>query len=197
MTDKETLDVYAQKVGDYEAMAQKSGARNPLLTTFLEALPAQAHVLDLGCGPGHFAAEIAAQGHQVTATDAVREMVARAAQHAGVNAKVATFDEIAGTDLYDGIWANFSLLHAARDAMPKHLSALYTAIKPGGVFHIALKSGQASKRDALGRFYTYYTDEELTGLVTDAGFSVTEHAQGREVGLDGTAADWIALRAHG
>jgi hypothetical protein len=80
--------------------------------------------------------------------------------------------------------------------MPRHLNTLFAALKPEGLFHIALKSGSGSKRDRLGRLYTYYTDAELTVLLQDAGFTVTDRATGRDKGLNGSDADWIALRAH-
>lgn len=197
MSDKETLQVYAQKVDDYVDVIKDVAAKDPLLKAFIDDLPPESHVLDLGCGPGHFAAAIADAGHRVTAIDAVPEMVSRAAIHQGVTAVCATFDEIEGEDIYDAIWANFSLLHAPRDAMPRHLAALRTALKPGGIFHIALKTGTDSKRDRLGRFYTYYTDAELSGLVEDSGFTVAGRTTGCDKGLDGTDAEWIALRAHG
>ncbi len=196
MTDNETLRVYARKVDEYLSVTQDGTARDPALKAFIADLPAGAQVLDLGCGPGHIAAVIAAAGHHVTATDAVPEMVAHAGTHPGVTARVASFDDISGTGIYDGIWANFSLLHASRADMPRHLAALHTALKPGGLFHIAVKTGTGSKRDRLGRLYTYYTDPELTGLLTDAGFTVTHRQTGADTGLDGAVADWLALRAH-
>lgn len=197
MSDDETLKVYAEKVQEYRDVTGGAAQKDLLFQAFIAGLPPGAHVLDLGCGPGHFAAEIAAAGHRVTATDAVPEMVAAAQAHPGVEAHVATFDEISGTDIYDGIWANFSLLHAPRADMPRHLAALHRALKPGGIFHIALKSGEDSKRDKLGRLYTYYSDAELTRLLEDAGFIVTGHASGADTGLDGAVAPWIALSAHG
>tara|TARA_R110002110_G_scaffold98779_17_gene252664 strand:- start:45 stop:245 length:201 start_codon:yes stop_codon:yes gene_type:complete len=60
-----------------------------------------------------------------------------------------------------------------------------------------LKAGQGEKRDKLGRRYTYYTGPELTGLLEFAGLRVTHHATGRDKGLDGAYANWIALRAYG
>ena len=197
MSDDETLKTYAARAGNYAKLVSGSVGDDVMFPAFLAALPQGAHVLDLGCGPGHFAAAIAALGHRVTATDAVQEMVDLAAQHDGVTARLARFEQITGTDIYDGIWANFSLLHAARDAMPSHLAALRSALKPGGVFHIALKSGAGCKRDSLGRLYTYYTEEELAGLLEQAGFTVTGRHNGSGKGLDGALADWIGLAAHG
>ncbi len=197
MSDPETLAVYAAKVDDYVALTGDGATRDPLLRAFIADLPTGGHVLDLGCGPGHAAATLAEAGLHVTATDAVAEMVEIAAQHPGVTARIATFDDISDAAAYDGIWANFSLLHAPRADMPRHLSALHRALKANGLLHIALKTGTGEKRDPIGRLYTYYTDAELTGLLADAGFTVTSRATGREKGLDGVPADWLALRAYG
>jgi SAM-dependent methyltransferase len=195
MSDDETLRVYARKAQEYANLT--AAQDDPLLKTFINALPKAAQILDLGCGPGDAARQMAEAGLNVTATDAVPEMVALANAHDGVNAKCARFEDIRGINLFDGIWANFSLLHAPRQDMPRHLAALKSALKPTGLFHIALKSGSGHTRDALGRLYTYYTEAELTGLLSDAGFHVKDHTTGRDLGLDGTYANWIALRAYG
>ena len=109
-------------------------------------------MLDLGCGPGLAATRMANAGLQVDAMDGSAEMVAMAAQHDGVTAWQATFDQITGTDIYDGIWANFCLLHASKEAMPHHLAAMVTALKPGGAFHIGMKTGS----------YTHLTPPQAT-----------------------------------
>lgn len=197
MTDPKTLQTYAEKAGEYADLTTKSTVKDPMFYRFLDAMPKGGHVLDLGCGPGHHAALMAQAGFQVTATDAVPEMVALADQHPGVTAHRATFDDITGHDLYDGIWANFSLLHAPRADMPRHLKALHTALKSGGLFHIGLKTGTGSKRDKIDRLYTYYTLTELTELLNEAGFTVEHHTTGNDIGLDGMPADWVAMHAHG
>ncbi len=194
--DHQTLNVYGAMAQDYLNVVESAGD-DPLLSAFIGALPRHAHVLDLGCGPGSAAARMAQAGARVDATDATPEMVALAATHPGVTARHATFDQIEGTDLYDGIWANFSLLHAPRRAMPRHLGALREALKPGGLFHIGMKTGTGESRDRLGRHYTYYTPKELSGLLAAAGFSPFSSTQGRDTGLDGTLSDWVAITAHG
>ena len=196
MTDRETLEVYASKVDEYAALTSSGVSKDPLLSAFISALPKGAHVLDLGCGPGHAAATMADAGLTVTATDAVPDMIALAQRHPGVTARVATFDDIDEVGVYDGIWANFSLLHAARADMPRHLAALHRALRAGGILHIGVKTGTGERRDPIGRLYTYYTDAELTDLLETAGFNVNRRATGREKGLDGVVADWIVLHNH-
>jgi 2-polyprenyl-3-methyl-5-hydroxy-6-metoxy-1,4-benzoquinol methylase len=193
--DNKTIAVYDDQAAEYADFMLKEG-EDPALIAFIAALPKGAHVLDLGCGPGWASAEIAKAGHKVTATDASREMIAMASKFPGVTAINATFDDITGTALYDGIWANFSLLHAPRSAMPRHLAALATALKPGGQLHIAVKTGQGETRDKIGRLYTYYGIDELIGLLADVGLTVSETRTGEGPGLSGETASWVALTAH-
>ena len=193
--DRETLDVYDAQAADYARLTE-SEARDTQLLAFIAALPKGGRVLDLGCGPGHAAAAMANAGLIVDATDASSEMVALAGRHKGVTAWQALFDEIDAEAAYDGIWANFSLLHAPRATMPGHLARLARALKPGGLFHIGLKTGEGEKRDGIGRLYTYYTGPELSGLLGAAGFTIRDTRTGRSLGLDGELADWIVIEAH-
>ncbi|MEH6645205.1 class I SAM-dependent methyltransferase [Sulfitobacter sp.] len=197
MSDPETLSVYAEQSAHYASLTDTVLAKDPLLADFITSLPKGGRALDLDCGPGAAAAVMARAGLKVHATDAVPEMIALASQHSLVHAEVKTFEQIDGTDLYDGVWANFSLLHADRDALPVILTALHTTIKANGRFHIAMKLGSETERDAIGRQYTYVTEAELRGLLSDAGFTVIKKHIGCDMGLDGTHADWIALAAYG
>lgn len=194
MTDARTISVYDARAEDYAALVVAEDP--PGLPEFIAALPQGAHVLDLGCGPGHAAARMAKAGHSVTAIDASAEMIARAARHAGVTARQASFDEITDVAAYDGIWANFSLLHAPKADMPRHLAALRRAARPGARLHIGMKVGTGEGPDRLGRFYSYYTPAELDSLLTWAGFAVASHISGTDKGLSGTDDPWIALTAH-
>ena len=51
-----------------------------------------------------------------------------------------------------------------------------------------------SRWGSLG-FYAYYEDAELTGLLNTVGLRVTDRAFGNDMGLDGTEAPWIIMRA--
>lgn len=195
MSDVKTIAVYNAQAQEYARMTE-SEARDKQLLAFIAALPNGARVLDLGCGPGITAAVMANAGLKVDATDASSQMVAMAAKNPGVTAWQATFDQIEGDAIYDGIWANFSLLHAPRANMPRHLIALHKAAKPGARFHIGVKTGTGEERDRLGRLYTYFEEQELVTLLKDAGFSTTNRHTGRGTGLSGEMANWIVLTAH-
>lgn len=197
MSDPETIRIYDNRAADYAALTEPHTVDSPVLRAFIAACPQAGRVLDLGCGPGTAARLMAATGLRVEALDASAEMVALARRHPGVSARQASFDEVTGDACYDGIWASFSLLHAPRSDMPRHLAALKQALKPGGIFHIGLKLGRGEARDALGRLYTFYTEDELVQLLEQAGFSVDNCRHGTSTGLDGTAAPHILVTAHG
>lgn len=82
MPDQTTLAAYAKLATGYSA------GQKPLKNTdqetdyhrFTAALPPRAHILDLGCGPGHWSARFIQDGYQVTAIDPCIEM-ARHAQN--------------------------------------------------------------------------------------------------------------------
>ncbi len=195
MTDKQTLDVYDAEAQRYATAFGKDDNADAQLQHFLDQLPEAASLLDLGCGPGRSAGIMAAAGHSVLATDASAEMVKLASGQDGVRAAQATFDDIVGDSIYDGVWANFSLLHAARDDLPRHLSAIAAALKPGGIFHIGMKTGTDTLRDKIGRRYTYVTEAELNGLLTDVGLIPFKTWTGASPGMDGTVAPWIVMQA--
>lgn len=192
--DRETLSVYDAKAEEYASLTA-TDAEIKSLTAFVNVLPRGARVLDLGCGPGANAADMAKLGCKVDAVDASAEMVALAAKHDGVAAWRGVFEDLDADAEYDGVWANFSLLHAPKGEMPAHLRRIARALKPKGIFHIGMKLGSGEKRDRIGRRYSYYEESELRGLLHAAGFEVIETMMGEGKGLDGLVAPWITLRA--
>jgi len=132
-------------------------------------------------------------GLNVDPVDASPEMVRLANETLNIGARVATFDDLATKEQYDGIWANFSLLHAKREAFPGHIGQIHKALKPDGLFHIGMKLGGEEKRDRLGRFYTYYKDDELLEFLNAAGFETLSTKTGEEKGLAGDIDPWITV----
>lgn len=193
MTDKETLAVYAERAAEYRS--KFSPDKNTHLEAFIAKLDPGAHVLDLGCGPGTWSGMMAKAGLRVTAIDPVPEMVEIAAEAAGVTARVGGFDDVTQDAEFDAVWANFSLLHAERQDLPRYLAAIATSLVPGGLFHIGMKTGEGMARDPIGRRYTYVTQTELEGLLTKAGLTPTEHWTGEDLGLAGTVDPWVQIHA--
>ena len=68
-------------------------------------------------------------------------------------------------------------------------------MKPGGFFHVGLKTGDGAQRDGLGRAYTFYTVPDLYERLKVAGFDVMQESTGIEAGLAGTKEPWVVLLA--
>ena len=196
MSDDPTIAVYDEQVENYAKMSEKLYERREL-EAFAGAVQMGGRVLDLGCGPGHYAGWLAKWGFEVEAWDGSAEMVAKARALPGVTARQARFEALDLMGAYDGVWANFSLLHAPRAAFPGHLSRIKHALKPGGAFHIGMKLGEGEGPDKIGRFYAYYSEEELIGLLVQAGFTVMQRWSGEGPGLDGTLSHYVTMLSHG
>ena len=166
---------------------------DPTLLKFIERIEPGGYVLDLGCGPAKASSIMRDKGLRVDPVDASSEMVQLANSNHDIGARKAYFNEINSIKTYEGIWANFSLLHATASDFPKILCALQQAMKPGGVFHLGMKTGSGAARDKLGRFYTYYSQEELADRLTEAGFQVTEVETGEGRGLAGDIEPWVVI----
>ncbi len=194
MTDQKTLQVYADKAADY---AQKFAKDSPSssLKTFMEHLLPGGQVLDWGCGPGTSSSHLQEAGFIADPMDASKEMVALAQEKYGLKARLGTFDEPLETASYDGGWANFSLLHAPRGDLPRHIEKVQEALKPNGVFHIGLKRGSGESRNRFGRLYSYFETDELTAMLQTAGFEILKTYEGEEAGLAGTVDPFVLILA--
>lgn len=189
--DPETLAVYAERATEFHA---KFGRERPgrFHQCFLDALSPKSRILDLGCGPGSASRVFADHGHLPDPTDASPEMV-QLARDNGLPARLSSFDDINEIAQYDGVWANFSLLHASRASLPPHLAAIHRALKLGGIFHLGMKLGKGEKRDRLGRFYAYFSRKELDTALQNAHFQILHASEFTEVGLAGDPEPGIVI----
>ncbi len=192
MTDKQTLSVYDDNVEKYRQLVDKLPELESI-TQFTEKLSPGALILDLGCGTGNAAAQMRDQGFTLVCVDGSPKMVEAANDGFALAAKIAFFSDLDAVAHYDGIWANFSLLHAPKADFPSHLQAIHMALKPGGLFFISLKTGDGEKRDKLGRFYAYYSEEELEALLLQIGFTLEHKRQGALRGMAGDIEEWIGI----
>jgi SAM-dependent methyltransferase len=199
VSDKETLAVYARAASDYARgfARSKDTEQEEDYAAFTNRLPVGARVLDLGCGPGHWAARLRDDGYDTDALDASEEMADHARTTYGLEVTVGPFELLEPCAQYDGIWANFSLLHVPRADFPTELARIKRALTPRGTLSIGMKLGSGEGRDSLGRFYAYYGEEELRQLLTDAGFIVLRSRKGNGKGLAGAEETFVVMTAHG
>lgn len=82
-----------------------------------------------------------------------------------VNAWQSGFDQFTetNTDVFDGIWASSSLLHADRVDMPSHLTAIRSALTKDGIFFIGVCSWRETQLDSFSLLWIdrSFADESM------------------------------------
>lgn len=151
-------------------------------------------VLDIGCGEGWLARELAARNIQVTGIDAVPALI-DAAQYAGCGEfRVMTYEDIATGKLkatVDAVVCNFSLL--GKESVEGIFKSVSSLLNPNGAFivqtlHPVTACGELPYRDgwregSWAGFSTGFTDpapwyfrtlESWIKLFVDNGFSLID-----------------------
>lgn len=192
MSDQKTISAYDSQVENYIEIIKQQPVDQSLLR-FIARFKPNDYVLDLGCGPAIASATMREHGLRVDPTDASKEMVDLANNTYAIGARQAVFEDVIEVDTYDGIWANFSLLHAKASDLPNILSSLHRALKPNGIFHLGMKIGEGAVRDKLDRYYSYYSQDELSRYLSSAGFVLDNVELGEAMGLAGDVEPWIVL----
>ena len=189
-----------QTLAFYEAEAEVYAARGQVsrrLANFLDQLPEGGRILELGCGGGQDALAMLQRGFDVTATDGSPALAAEAEARLGRPVQVMLFEELDAQGVYDGVWAQASLLHAPAAALPGILARVRQALKPGGRFEANFKAGDGEGRDPLGRYNNFPTREALAAAYEAAGpWASVEITQSEGGGYDGVARTWLIVSRH-
>lgn len=195
MHDRQTLEFYAKEAGAYGARSDGIGV-SKALAAFLEFIPKGGAVLDLGCGTGRDTQAIIEAGFDATAVDGSAAMASEAEKRIGRSVRVLLFEDLDYQNLFDGIWANASLLHVPRTGLPHVLACVHRSLKRNGLLYASVKSGGNEGRDTLGRYYNYLNRDELEPLLKAAGdWTALTFSEGRGKGYDGTETGWVEVLA--
>lgn len=178
---------------DYDALAAEYArhvagelAHKPMdrawLKQFASEMAGQGLVADLGCGPGHVAAFLAAAGAETLGIDLSPGMIAVArAAHPALAWEVGDLRQLgARPGRFVGAIAMYSLIHLDEAELPEALSACRRSLAPGGAFRAAVHLGEGVLRPGalwdvpitLG--FRLFAEGALEAALEAAGFHVTE-----------------------
>jgi mutator protein MutT len=138
-----------------------------LYKPFLDVLPQGAHILDLGCGSGRDSKAFLERGYSVTAVDSSAEIAIYAERAIGQPVAVTTFQKLAYSNVFDGVWASASLLHCPRAQIHDVLSRIVLALKVDGIAYLSFKWGEDETVDDRGRYFNNYTLVSLQTLIDE------------------------------
>lgn len=164
------------------------------LDAFLAALPAGASILELGCGGGQDAAYMISRGFDVTPTDGSTELAKQAEALIGRAVQIVRFEALDAEAMFDGVWAEASLLHVPRVALADVLGRVHRALKDGGIFHATFKAGDAEGHDMFGRYYNYPSATWLTALLGESGWRNMAMTEADGGGFDGKPTKYLQIK---
>ena len=132
---------------------------------FLELLPENADVLDLGCGSGRDGKAFEEAGCYVTLLDGSAEMCKLAEITMGKEVLNMRFDEMDFKEVFDGIWACASLLHVPEEEMDQIMQKVCRALKPEGILYASFKYGEGEEY-RNHRLFHDYTPQSLEEMMS-------------------------------
>jgi cyclopropane fatty-acyl-phospholipid synthase-like methyltransferase len=150
--------------------------RHRLLDDFVSRLPAEARVLDLGCGAGVPSTTRLAERFEVVGVDISKAQIELARQNVPratlIHGDFADLDFSPGS--FDGVTAFYSITHVPREQHADLFGRIASWLKPGGCFLASLSprdSGDWSE-DWLGveMFFSGFDADTNRRLLRDAGF---------------------------
>src|SRR6266542_6970079 len=146
-------------------------------------------ILDLGCGTGQLASQIAARGARVIGIDVSPTMITRAREkYPGLDFRVADGTDLHLSERFDAVFSNAALHWMPSSRQPAVLAGIREALKPGGRFVAELGARGnieqivAALREAFARLgyphaqttnpWYFPASDEYVQLLGQAGFRV-------------------------
>ena len=163
-----------------DAMLQHIAAASPL------------ELLDFGCGPGRDLISFTALGHHVTGLEGSAQLAALARAHSGCEVLEQNFLNLdLPRERFDGVFANAVLFHIPSQALQRVLSALHSALKPGGVLFCSNPHGTGQEGWHGDRYGVFHDWPSWRNHLTSAGFEALTHYY-RPPGLPREQQPWLA-----
>jgi len=180
--DNTTIQTYNLMAQEYDDETADFWDRFP--RTFFEKFTelSQGKILDVGSGPGRDGLILKENGLDVTCLDASEAMV-KFCQAKGLRSVLGDFMAMPFADnSFDGAWAYTSLLHIPKADAPKAFSEIKRVLKDGGILGLGLIEGETEGyRESSGvgmpRWFSYFTREEVEGLLESNGFEIVYFEQ--------------------
>jgi len=150
-----------------------------LLSELMERLPANARVLDAGCGAGIPISQMLSERFQVTGVDFSEAQIELAKKNLP-NAQFLCQD-MTRLDFpeatFDGITSYYAIIHIPRQEHQALLASFYRMLKPGGFALLCLGAEHLVDdidEDYLGArmYWSHYDTDTYLKMLKDCGFSI-------------------------
>jgi len=190
---RQTLDHYEARAEDFW-MGTKDHDVSQNYRALLDSLPSgrPLDILDFGCGPGRDLAYFKSLGHRAVGLEGSSNFCRMARDYSGCEVWQQDFLNLKlPPDSFDGIFANASLFHVPSQELPRVLSELRAALRPGGILFTSNPRGDGEGWDGQ-RYGTFLEFEGFKEYLETAGFEVRHHYY-RPEGKPRAEQPWLAV----
>jgi SAM-dependent methyltransferase len=178
---------------NYQAYHQKTFSIDP--SSFLEPLarrlPAEAFILDVGCGSGRDLLWMKKQGFDVIGFERSPELAELARENAGcevIEEDFETYDF--STILVDGVMLIGALVHTPYERFAEVFKNITASISSHGNVLITLKEGQGDRADTDNRTFYLRQDQKAREMFDTLNFEVRDFS--KAVSKTGSGAVWMS-----
>lgn len=174
-----TLNSYESSAREYAANTE-SLHPHKYVQRFMQKLPEDGQVIDIGCGPGRDAKVFHEKGLKVTGIDFSPKMIAIAtslvpqAEFHVMDIEKLNFPN----NTFDGAWASASFLHLSKKKILQVFNTIHSFLKPNGIFYLSVKKGmgetleQDKRYGNQQKFWSFFEEQEIDTLLKEARFNI-------------------------
>ncbi len=178
---KQAVEVYEKICQQY---ADEFDEPSFQIDNFVDLLPKNGKVLDVGCGVGTDVGYLTSKNFKVEGIDLSGKMLEIAKnKHPDAifrNADMRNLDYQENS--FDGILASFSLIHIPKSDVPNTLKGFYKTLKTKGIIYIGIQEGKSEEifitetfRPSEKIFLNIMSRSELKKLLKDSGFQILRY----------------------
>ncbi len=177
---KSAVEIYDKIAKKYADTFFGDTSYEMFVEDFLELLPKNGKILDVGCGPGSEVKFFIERNFLVEGVDLSEEMIKIAKQMVPKGIfKVMDFRKLEYPDkTFDGIFANYSLIHIPEKEVVPTLREFNRVLKPDGIIYIAVDEGEEENfydeplKKGEKIFLKFFKEEEIKKDLEESGFSL-------------------------
>lgn len=184
---------YDQIAASYSEDREKFDNWNEL-NDFCDLIPADARVLDVGCGTGiPIAKYLVERNYALVGIDLSLEMIAAARK----NVPRAEFFRMNMIDLdlptasFDGLVACYSLFHVPREQHRRIFELFRDVLKPSGCMLVSIGSSDWEGTEeyyGVEMYWSHYSPEQTAAIISDCGFRLIFN---RKIETNGEVHNWV------
>jgi SAM-dependent methyltransferase len=190
---RRTLAHYNHNADDFFAGTRDHDVRQNM-DALLQHIDAAAPfiLLDFGCGPGRDLKAFSALGHTAVGLEGAARFADMARAYSGCTVWQQDFLALdLPSQHFDGVFANASLFHVPRQALPRVLAQLHATLKPRGVLFSSNPRGNNDEGFNGERYGAYHDIAAWRHYMSTAGFTELLHYY-RPAGLPIDQQPWLA-----